>query len=301
MSRLPFILTLVVCGAVFGWLFVNQDPPKNEKPRAKAKAKVRPVAAAPAPAAPAVSRIYGYPDPRGILLNLRERKGSCEGSRFRSQSPAFVLWDDGNIVSMSPTYDYRRSRVSIAQAESWSREFQSVAAGQTGIRCDVLRDRSARGDIISLQGRKGEGGELLLSGPNIALVDPSHVATCADCSTLAPMARLLGEIDQQRRQADQSRLPTEFPAEVYLEFRSCGCRNHPEIVKVSREWPLPGPKPEERCGRQSARFRLDDPAQIRLLSEAIANSAAVLDREEIYTCFMRPLLEIPTEGSIARR
>lgn len=301
MSRLPFVLTLLVCGALFGWLTLTQDPPKKEKLRAKEK--LRPVAAPPAPEvrAAAPTRIFGYPDPRGILLHLREQKGSCEGSRFRSRSAAFVLWDDGNVVSMSPTYDYRRSRVSIAQAESWSREFQSVAAGQTRISCEILRERSARGEIMTLRGRTADSGELTLSGPNLASVDPAHHATCADCGPLAPMARLLGEIDQQRRLADQSRLPTDFPVEVYLEFRSCGCRDHPEIAKVSKEWPLSGVKPAERCGGNSARFRLEDPAEIRALSEAIARSAAVLDRGEIYTCFMRPLLEPPKEGALARR
>src|SRR5262252_7682394 len=106
MLRLPFVLALLSCGALFGWLCLDQDPPKKEKPRAKEK--TRPVAGTPVPAARAAvaPRIFGYPDPRGILLRLRERKGTCEGSRFRSQSPAFVLWDDGNVVSISSSYDY---------------------------------------------------------------------------------------------------------------------------------------------------------------------------------------------------
>ena len=84
-------------------------------------------------------------------------------------------------------------------------------------------------------------------------------------------------------------------------MKSCGCRNHPEIVNISKEWPLPGEKPADRCARSSARFRLEDPAEIQVLSEAIARSAAVLDRGEIYTCFMRPVLEPPTERILARR
>ena len=301
MSRLPFVLTLVVCGSLFGWLFVNQDPPKKEQPRAKAKA--RPVVAAPAPAAPVVAptRIFGYPDPRGIILELREWSGDCPGSRFRSQSPAFVLWDDGTVVSMSPTFDYRRSKASSAQMEAWSRGFQAAASGDTRITCAVLRERSARSHLMNLRGRVGDSGEQTLSGPNLAWVDSEHQRTCAGCGPLAPLTALLENLYDYRRRENRNEMLTGLSMEVYLEWRSCGCRNHPEIVKVSKEWPLAGPKPEERCGRGSTRFRLDDPEQIRLLSEAIANSAAVLDREEIYTCFMRPLLEIPTEGSLARR
>jgi hypothetical protein len=155
--------------------------------------------------------------------------------------------------------------------------------------------------VITLRGRLGDSGEPTLSGPNLASVDPDHQRSCADCGPLAPLAGLLQEIDQQRRQVEQSQTLTSFPVEVYLEFRSCGCRNHPEIVNVSKEWPLAGLKPSERCGRESARFRLEDPAEIRKLSEAIVRSAAVLDGEEIYTCFMRPLLESPKEATLARR
>ena len=301
MSRLPFALTLLVCGALFGWLTLNQDPPKKEKPRAKEK--LRPLAAPAAPVARAElpPRIFGYPDPRGILLELRERKGVCAASRFRSQSPAFVLWDDGNVVSMSPTYDYRRSRVSLAQAETWSREFQSIASGETRITCDVLRERYARGDTVRLKGRMGQGGELELSGPNVSSVDSDHLTTCADCGPLAALSRLLLEVDQQRRHGGQTETLAGMPVEVYLEFKSCGCRDHPEIAKVSKEWPLSGQKPSERCGRQSTKFRLDDPTEISMLSQAIARSASVIDQGEIYTCFMRPLLEPPKEGALARR
>src|SRR5205085_12398938 len=150
---------------------------------------------APAARAPSPGRIYGYPDPKGILLELHEQAGSCPASRFRSQSPVFVLWDDGNFVSMSPTFDYRRGRVSIAQASLWSREFQSFAAGRTSIPCRTLRDRAAQGDRITLRGRLGESGETTLSGPNPSFGSPSHAEDCAECRPLQPMARLLGEID----------------------------------------------------------------------------------------------------------
>jgi hypothetical protein len=202
---------------------------------------------------------------------------------------------------MSSTFDYRRGRVSIARASGWSREFQSIAAGRTGITCGILRDRSAQGDVISLRGRIGNGGELSLVGPNLLFGNVAHAETCLDCAALAPLARLLHELQQQRKCGEQNETLTGIPMEVYLEWRSCGCRNHPEIVNVSKEWPLGGARPAERCGRQSAQFRLEDPSDIRMLSEAIAQSAAVLDREEIYTCFMRPLLEPVKERALALR
>jgi len=301
MSKSPFVLTLLISGTLLGWLHLAPEHPEKQKPRAKEKPRF--AAAQPAgagrPATP--ERIYGYPDPRGILLELHERGGSCTASRFRNQSPVFVLWDDGNVVSMSPTYDYRRGRVSIAQANLWSRQFQSFAVGHVGITCRTVRDRAGQGGLISLRGRMGESGELTLSGPNVSFGSSAHEEACDDCRSLAPLARLLEELDHQRKQGGHNETLSGLPVEVHLEWRSCGCRNHPEIVSVSREWPLAGEKPAERCGRGSARFRLEDPAEIRLLSEAIARSAAVLDRGEIYTCFMRPILELRAESPMARR
>jgi len=299
MSKLPFALTLVISGGLLAWMYLTPEPAPKKKP--PVKEKVRPVAAQP-PARPATPPpLYGFPDPRGVLLEVRERNGFCEGSRFRSQSPSFVLWDDGTVVSMSTTYDYRRSKVSIAQAEAWSKDFQAAAAGDTRISCDVLRERSARGHIVTLRGRIGDAGEQTLSGPNLAWVDSEHQKACAGCGPLARLTGLLENLYDHRRQTEQSEALTAYPMEVYLEFRSCGCRHHPEIVNVSKEWPLAGPKPSERCGKSSTRFRLDDPAEIRKLSEAISRSAAVLDGEEIYTCFMRPLLEFPKDRMLAKR
>jgi len=301
MSKLPFVLTLLVSGTLLAWLFATPEAARKEKPRAKEKS--RPVlasaAVAPRPAAP--ERLYGYPDPRGVLLELRQNGGSCPASQFRNQSPIFVLWDDGNVVSMSPTYDYRRGRVSIAQATLWSREFRSFAVGHHPIDCRRLRDRAVQGDTITLRGRTGDGDEATLAGPNPSFGDPAHLAACADCRSLSPLARLLEEIDGQRKNGGHNETLSGLPVEVHLEWRSCGCRNHPEIVNVSKEWPLEGVKPAERCGRTLTRFRLEDPAEIRLLSDAIARSAAVLDRGEIYTCFMRPILELRPESPLARK
>ena len=154
---------------------------------------------------------------------------------------------------------------------------------------------------MTLRGRTADSGVLSLSGPNLSWVDSEHQRTCDGCGPLAPLTALLEKLDEHRRRQNQSEVLTGLPVEVYLEWRSCGCRNHPEIVKVSKEWPLSGEKPGERCGRGSTRFRLDDPVEIRKLSEAISRSAAVLDGEEIYTCFMRPLLDPPKERLLTRR
>jgi hypothetical protein len=300
MSKFPFVLTLLISGTLLSWLYLDSEKPKKTAPRTKEKG--RPAAPSPAPAARAASpsRIYGFPDPRSILLQLYERNGSCVASRFRSESPAFALWDDGNVVSMSPTYDYRRGRVSIAQADVWLREFQAIAAGQTRITCEAVLERAAQHDLISLRGRAGELGETTLSGPNPAF-GPGHAESCADCRPIRPLARLLEEIQDQRRHGEPMESLTSFAVEVHLEWRSCGCRNHPEIVNVSKEWPLSGARPAERCGQGKIRFRLEDPTEIRRLAEAVANSAAVLDRGEIYTCFLRPLLERRTEIPLALR
>src|SRR5258706_16265047 len=115
MSKFPFLLTLLMSGTLLGWLYLTAEVPRKEIQRPKEKVRLAPASlhAAARPAPP--DRIFGYPDPRGILLELWERGGSCPGARFRSQSPVFALWDDGTVLSMSPTYDYRRGRVSIAQ------------------------------------------------------------------------------------------------------------------------------------------------------------------------------------------
>jgi hypothetical protein len=300
MSNLPFVLTLVISGTLLGWLGLNQEPPKREKAIPKVKTRL---VQAPTAAERSLAQVpmYGYPDPRGILLELRHPGGSCPASRFRNRSALFILWDDGNVVSMSPTFDYRRGRVSIAQASLWSREFQSFAMGHHAITCLTIRDRAARGDLISLRGRTADSGETTLAGPDPSFGNSAHVKSCDDCRSLLPLARLLEEIDQERRHGPQSETITGIPVEVYLEWKSCGCRNHPEIVDVSKEWPLPGERPAERCKRGTASFRLEDQAEIRLLSDALTRSAAVLDRGEIYTCFLRPILELRSENLLARR
>jgi hypothetical protein len=112
---------------------------------------------------------------------------------------------------------------------------------------------------------------------------------------------MLAEIDRQRKEGGENETLTGLPVEVHLEWRSCGCRDHPGIAAVSKEWPLAGRTPTELCGQRSIRFRLENPAEIRALSEAVSRSAAVLDRGEIYTCFIRPLLEPRREGLLARR
>jgi hypothetical protein len=287
MSRLPFVLTLVVSGSLLSWLYVTQEAEGREKSRpASARAK---------------ARVFGYPDPRGILLELREQpSGACAAARFRGESPDFVVWDDGSVVFRTPTYDYRRGRVPLQQAQAWARTFQTYSLEGETVACENAADNPSRQDQIRLWGRAGDiGATLTICG--LSASRAPHTEKCADCRPLRPLARMLAEIDRQRKEGDANETLTGLPVEVYLEWRSCGCRDHPEIAAVSKEWPLAGRTPMQMCGQRSLRFRLEDPADIRALSEAASRSAAVLDRGEIYTCFIRPLLEPRREGPLARR
>src|SRR5262245_26407374 len=97
MSKLPMALTLLISGVLLCWVHATPDAAKKEKP--KIREKTRFVLPSPAGSGRGAAPLYGFPDPRGILLELRERTGSCEASAFRSKSPSFILWDDGNVVS----------------------------------------------------------------------------------------------------------------------------------------------------------------------------------------------------------
>jgi hypothetical protein len=122
----------------------------------------------------------------------------------------------------------------------------------------------------------------------------AHANACALCCELRPLARLVEELSSYQSEKDQAL--TGLPVEVFLQFRSCGCRNHPDIVAASKPWPVGGPKPSELCGRGSTTLCLVDAGEINSLSQALSRSAAVLDGEEIYTCFMRPILDLGRRG-----
>jgi len=289
MSRSPFVVTLVVCGALLGWLYVSQDGERREDPR-PSPAGVR-----------ALDRVYGFPDPRGVVLELRESgAGACEAAQFRSESPEFALWDDGTVVFRDSTFDYKRGRVPRAKAEGWMRTFRAYSLQGETVACGAEAKDSPVMDPVRLWGRVAGQGTVI---DIVGLPSGSHAESCADCRPVRPLAWMLEDVSRQRYQGGAGEVMTGLPVEVRLEFRSCGCRNHPDIVKASREWPLPGRRPSEICGRGSARIRLHDPDQVRSLGEAISRSAAVLDGEEIYTCFMRPILDLERReaGPLARR
>jgi len=242
-------------------------------------------------------RLYGYPDPRGIVLEIREVDlRICPGSRFRSESPDVVAWDDGTVAYRTSTFDYCRTKVSFDKVKEWASVFRNYCLQDMIVACGKGVPAGAPEKRTLLQGIGwGLGSTISVSG-----LSPAHADLCADCAQLRPLAKMLRDVDEIRNEGAGEAL-TGLPVEVYLEFRSCGCRNHPDIARASREWPLAGEKPKERCCGLSTRFRLEDPSDIRTLSEAIARSAAVLDRGEIYTCFMRPLLDPPKDRMLARR
>jgi hypothetical protein len=285
MSKSPFVVTLVVCGTLLGWLYGAEGGIGREEPRPAG--------------ARALSRVYGYPDPRGIRLEVRESAtGTCPASIFRSESPDFVLWDDGTIVYRNSTYDYKQGRISHRTAQGWMRTLLGYTQGDERVTCDQAAREASPGQV-ELRSH-GPGGVRTLTVQGYSSAWAGHAEGCADCRPIRPLVWMIDDIHRQCYQLGGEVLAG--PAvEVYLEYRSCGCRNHPDIVAVSREWPLSGPKPHERCGTRSTRFVLTDLSEIRALGEALSRSAAVLDGPEIYTCFMRPLLDASWAGELARR
>jgi len=293
MSRSPFVVTLILCGSLLGWLYSSQEGGGSQTPAAR-PAGVR-----------VPERLFGFPDPRGIVLELRQSPDrGCPGALFRSESPEFVLWDDGTAVFRNSTFDYKRGRVPRMKAERWMRTFraqsESSVRGVHVVTCGGAAQESAAARWVRLSGRvDGQGRSIEIDG----LAAGAHVDGCDRCRMLRPLAWMLDDLSRQRYQGDEGDVLSDLPVEVHVEFRSCGCRNHPDIVRASREWPLPGRKPSEICGRGSARLLLEDSGQIRTLGEAIGRSAAVLDGEEIYTVFMRPVLALSgrVPGPLARR
>ena len=286
MSKSPLVVTLFVCGTLLGWVYVSRDGEGENTSPAGTRAP---------------ARVYGFPDPRGIVLEIREyRAGACAAARFRSESPAFVLWDDGTSAYRNSTYDYKRGKVQTRRAEGWLRAMRTHVTSLASSSCkDFLESREDFGRThVSARDAKGV---VTLEVNGLSRLAGAHADGCASCRDLRPLAGMIEDIS--RCPAEQDKVLTGLPVEVHLAFRSCGCRNHPDIVRASREWPLPGPRPFELCGKSFARIRLEDPKQIRALGETIERSAAVLDREEIYTCFMRPLLEPAKRevGPLARR
>jgi len=291
MSKSPFFITLALTGALLGWLFLSQEEEGRPKLR---KDGVRPAGARP------ILRSFGFPDPRGIVLEIYERQAQpCEASRFRAQSPEFVLWDDGTLVYRDSTYDYRRGHVPAGVGESWVRTASAYPRRKEPLGCEQAATWKSEAQTTRIFTRVNGSG-VSFEFQDIERLGGDHAAQCDACRDIRPLARMLDEVHRRRTQGGDATL-TGLPMEVYLQFRSCGCRDHPEIAKVSREWPVAGTKPSELCGKGAVRFRLENEAEIQSLAQALEKSAAVLDRGEIYTCFMRPLVDPKPFGPLARR
>jgi hypothetical protein len=291
MSKFPFVITLLVSGILVVWLHVSAD------------GKSAGASPGPAKAGPASSgrkpSVFGFPDPKGIVLQMsRLPENSCAASRFRGDSPEFVLWDDGTVVYRNSAFDYRKGRFPMQKADEWLRELRAALPRKGSAGCDQFWDPVEGNDWMEIRGRDVKGA-VSVNVYSLQRCAGAHAAGCDLCRALKPLAALADSIAHYRKEGDAAM--TGIPVEVYLQFKSCGCRNHPEIANISKEWTLPGISPTELCGRASARITLTDPEQIRWLSTALEGSAAVLDKGEIYTCFMRPLLKVQQPEPMAKR
>lgn len=285
MSKFPFVVTLLVSGILVGWLHVSAD--------GKSTAKAGPASSG------RRARIVGFPDPEGIVLQLSRRPAdACAAARFRSESPEFVLWDDGTVVYRNSRFDYRKGRFPMKKADEWIASLRADYPREGRVGCDDFWNPKEPGDWTEIRGRDA-AGLLNVSVHGLQRCAAAHADACDSCRGLRPLAKLVDEIG--RHQNDRDEALSALPVEVFLQFQSCGCRNHPEIVNISKDWTLPGRSPMELCGRSSATITLTDPDQIRWLAAALERSSAVLDRGEIYTCFMRPLLRFPQPGPLAKR
>jgi hypothetical protein len=285
MSKFPFVVTLLISGILVVWLHVSAD--------GKSAAKAGPAGSG------RRAQVFGFPDPQGIVLQMRRLpENACRAARFRSDSPDFVLWDDGTVVYRNAALDYRKGRFPMRQADEWLASLRTAYPRRGTDGCKAFWDPVDGSDWTEIRGRDSKGPI------NVAVYSLQHSAgdhadACASCRGLRPLATLVETIGRHR--SDRDELLTSLPVEVYLQFKSCGCRNHPEIANISKEWTLPGSSPRELCNRESAKLVLTDPEQIRWLSKALEGSSAVLDKGEIYTCFMRPLLKFREPDTLAKR
>jgi hypothetical protein len=264
MSRFPFFFTLAVSLGLVGTALARRPAPPEASRR---------------PAS------FGYPDERGVLLKLHRAPGdgACAGTRFRAKSPEFVLWDDGTVVYRTGTYEYRKGSMEAEAAWKLADEVRRETKRLEPHPCaDLPGAEKEDGDTI-LETRDGPA---TVSGlyPRSGL----HANLCPQCRPLRKLGRLVREMVRWERPDDS--LLTGAKMEVYLEFKSCGCRDFPQIAKASVQWPLEG-KPSGFVGRNSGTIVISDPAKAAALARAIERSAAVLEGDEIYTCFLRPLAE----------
>ncbi len=278
MSRFVLSFTLVVSVGLVGVALAHRSGPSVHGAEVKPAGARKP------------ARIYGFPDRRGVALVLRrEPTQACAGSQFRARSPEFVLWDDGTVVHRTPTYDFRRGRIGARRARELVQAYEGEKARDVASGCDEFwRPPSGLEWTVIERPRASLHDEVRVYG--LARYSGGHADACLPCRryrSLAELERSLLECG-----SDQDPVLTGLPVEVFLQHKSCGCRDHPEIAAASSVWPLPGPLPSEICGKMDGRLRLEDPAQIERLAHSIERSAAVIEGKELYTCFLRPVFEV---------
>jgi hypothetical protein len=237
------------------------------------------------------ARIHGFPHEKGIVLLLRNEPSweACEGTRFRMKSPEFVLWDDGTVVYRTASYDYRKGRIGRERARLLARAFETEASRNLEAGCDRFRRPPPKMEATVIEGRvRGEMDSLRVIG--LEHFGGTHAEACEDCRPFVPLARLAGELREHEEAGDP--LMSGLPVEVRLQRKSCGCRDYPEIASASSAWPIAGPGPAEICRSSGGIVVLRERAEIERVAASIERSAAVVEGTEIYTCFMRPLLEV---------
>lgn len=239
--------------------------------------------------------VYGFPDPRGIVLLYRAgRTPGCAASRFRVDAPELVLWDDGAVVYRTSTYDYRQGKVDAGRARYWRRLYEREARREFGDGCGEFQ-KSASGEFTALEGRRDEPA---ICFRGLSTFGGTHGNGCRPCRAFQPVARLGWELAAYAKEGDAPL--TDLAVEVHLERRSCGCRDFPQIAAASKAWPLGEPGPAVICRDYGGRVTLRDPRQVRALAEAVERSAAVIEGRELYTCFLKPVLELSGGRELAR-
>ncbi len=285
MSKFPFVITLLVSGILVGWLHVSAD--------GKSAPKSTPAGSGRRP------QVHGFPDPQGIVLQLRRLPAdACAAAQFRSESPEFILWDDGTVVYRNSTLDYRKGRLPRSRSDEWLSRLRGTVPRKGSAGCDAFWNPTSGNDWTDISARDASG-PIAVSVYALEHCVGEHASRCDACRALRPFSTLVTDIAAYRSANDEAL--AAMPVEVFLQFKSCGCRNHPEIANISKEWTLPGESPMERCGRGSARMVVEDPEQIRWLASALERSSAVLDKGEIYTCFTRPLMRFREPATLARK
>src|SRR5262245_62157753 len=161
---------------LLGWFYLKTEPERKSTVRREAGRSL--------------VRLFGFPDARGILLEMRDVElRTCPGARFRAESPAVVAWDDGTVAYRTSTFDYRRAKVSFEKVQEWARTFRNYSLENMIVACGRGVSPDARGNRKLLTGVGwGLGSTISVSG-----LSPEHADLCSDCVPLRPLAKMLRE------------------------------------------------------------------------------------------------------------